>query len=76
LKHEQLQTVWSGFVPLAAKLGGWALKQADVFVSGIADEGGKAIGKKLPYLIVLAAGIWIDHTRASDLIEKLLPHLQ
>lgn len=67
-----LKKAWSRVTLVAEKLGVWALKQTDTFVTGITTEGGKAIGKNLHWLILLAIEIWMSSGRASELIEMVL----
>jgi hypothetical protein len=59
LDRARLKNAWSRLAPVAEKLGDWALKQVDTLVTGITTEGGKAIGRWLPGLVLLAVDIWI-----------------
>ena len=68
----RVQVAWSKVVDVASKLGKWGLAKADLFVTGLATEGGKSVGQHLPKLIYLAIAIWLGFDNVSAMISKLL----
>lgn len=74
--YSVLDDAWHGILQITTKLGSWALKQTNVFISGMVEEGGKAIGKKLPYLICAGLEAWHYGNNIPNLVERLIDALK
>lgn len=70
--YSVLDDAWHGILQITTKLGSWALKQTNAFISGMVEEGGKAIGKSLPYLICAGLGAWHCGNSIQVLVERLI----
>lgn len=67
-----LAAVWTGTAAITTKLGGWVLKQVDAFVNSFMPAAGKALGEKLPYLLIAAVDVYYEGAHITDLIAVLL----
>jgi hypothetical protein len=67
-----LEAVWSGAAGIAAKLGSWMLNQIGTFFDTFTPAAGKAFGKKSPYLLMAAVGVYYEGLHITDLITMLL----
>lgn len=74
--YSVLDDAWYGILQITTKLGSWALKQTNVFISGMVEEGGKAIGKRLPYLICAGLEAWHYGNSIPTLVERLMDALK
>ncbi|WP_158921031.1 hypothetical protein [Acidisphaera sp. S103] len=74
--HSVVEAAWHGISQITTKLGSWALKQANVFINGMVEEGGKAVGKKLPYLIGVGFSAWYFGNNVPHLLERLIDILK
>jgi hypothetical protein len=70
--YSVIDTAWNGIWDVTKRIGAWALKQTKIFVEGFVDEGGKAMGKKLPYLIPTGLGVWHFGEMIQHFVEKLM----
>lgn len=68
---EWLQARWSAVSSAAAKAGLWAGGLLANFVADILREGGPAIGKKLPHIIMVGLALAADNPALFRLIEAL-----
>ena len=66
-----LDAIWSGLSGTIVRLGGWILKEVDMFLNDFTTAAGKALGEKSPHLLV-AVGVWFDGAHITDLISTLL----
>jgi hypothetical protein len=74
--HSVAEAAWHSISQITTKLGSWALKQANVFINGLVEEGGKAVGKKLPYLIGAGLSAWYYGNSVPHLLERLIDVLK
>ena len=66
------QSMWLPVYSATVKLGTWAAKQVDTFVSGFVAEAGPALGRELPKYAFYGAAIWAGHGPIIDLASRLL----
>jgi hypothetical protein len=69
--YSVVDAVWRVALQVTRTVGAWAAKQVNTFVDGFVSEGGKALGKKLPYIVGTGVEIW-DH---GEKIQRMLQHL-
>jgi hypothetical protein len=76
LNVKWLRVAWDGVLEKLKKFGVWLLDRSNDFFTGFAQEGGKAIGQQLPWIILAAIGVFGLGMHANHIIEILLSRAQ
>jgi hypothetical protein len=69
----KFEQAWARVRPLLSKLSGWLMARGDDFCKALATSAGEAVGKKLPWLVIVyfnSSKIWHE----IDVITKLAEH--